>query len=141
MKISIELLHDGKPMLRRPIDHDPVVVGRNPECDICVPNDEVAPVQFVARREGEALKLVNKHSDGTAVNKEIVRETMQLANGDEISLGEVSARVSFEEGEEHENGGRTRTLAAAAPPGSAGFVLTLPERFPGGHPIPIFFFC
>jgi len=130
MRIGLELSHGGRTMLWRPLERGPLVVGNNPECDLCVPDDDnQAPVQCVIERRGDHLTLDNRHPEGTRVGDEQVTGHTALANDDIIQLGPVSARVRFIA--DGRAGGRTKTLAPNAPPAAGDFVVTAPEVHPG----------
>ncbi|OGQ78836.1 MAG: hypothetical protein A2289_11540 [Deltaproteobacteria bacterium RIFOXYA12_FULL_58_15] len=116
-------------MMWRPIEQGPLVIGRNPECDLCIPDDRLSPVQCVLRRNGDAVEIQNHHPDGTQVGNETVLESMPLANGDSLALGPVTAKVCFVA--DQGDGGGTKTLAPSAAVVEGEMFLTAPETHPG----------
>lgn len=97
MEIRLELLNGGRPVLIREVDEPLLLIGSNPECHLCVPDDNVAGIQCLLRKEGVALYLANRAADGTRVGAETVMDEMRLADGDVIALGAIEARVAFVE--------------------------------------------
>ena len=129
MRIGLELSAGGRTMMWRPIEQGPLVIGRNPECDLCIPDDRLSPVQCVLRRNGDAVEIQNHHPDGTQVGNETVLESMPLANGDSLALGPVTAKVCFVA--DQGDGGGTKTLAPSAAVVEGEMFLTAPETHPG----------
>ncbi len=128
MKVVLELAHQGKLVLRRPIEHGTLAVGRNPDCDLSIPDDGVAPVQCVVQRAGTEVTLVNRGAQGTRVGEEVVQETLRLADGDRIGLGQLVATVRFLH---EESSARTRSLTPEEARASAPLAVTVPEAQPG----------
>ncbi|MEL6546652.1 MAG: FHA domain-containing protein, partial [Myxococcota bacterium] len=111
MEIRLELYNDERRVLLREIDEPMLLVGSNPECHICVPDDAVASIQCVLRRSGNALYLSNRAAEGTRVGSEQVLEELRLADGDRIALGPIHAQVCFSNASDSSG---TRTLAPTA---------------------------
>ncbi len=109
MEIGLELSNGGRIMLWRTLDRQLMSVGRNPECDLCVPDEAVAPIQLLLRLDSGGVSLLNRHPDGTRAADELVTDELKLANGDAIELGPLVATVRFREGHALV-GGKTRTL-------------------------------
>ncbi len=132
MRIGLQLTHEQRVMLWRPLEPGVTVIGRNVEVDIAVPDERLAPVQCLLRRDGTTLVLENRSPDGTEVNGEPVLGQLKLAAGDCLTLGPMLACVVFEgappaEGE----AGRTRTLAPQVIAAPARVYLTAPLTHPG----------
>ena len=98
----------GRDTLWRSIDTPLFSIGRNPDCDLSVPDSGVAPFQCTLRRSGPLLVLVDESKDGTRVGSELVRSEARLADGDVIQLGPVTATVRYRG--VSPNGEGTRTL-------------------------------
>ncbi|MBI5509528.1 MAG: sigma 54-interacting transcriptional regulator [Deltaproteobacteria bacterium] len=130
MRIGLELTVADRPMLWRSIEGRELLVGANPECDLSVPVDGVAPVQCLLWREGAALHLTNRSAAGTEVNGQRRSDSLQLAAGDCLRLGPVSARIVFQG--EPASGNRTLTLEVGAAP-AATLRLVAPASHPGRH--------
>ncbi len=111
MEIRLELFNGDRRVLLREMEGPLMLLGSNPECHLCVPDESIANIQCLLRREGAALYLANRAAQGTRVGDETVMEELRLADGDRIELGPVCAVVRFH-GEE--TGSGTRTLAPQA---------------------------
>lgn len=69
------------------LDHELVVAGREPNCDIFLGDVTVSRKHAEIRREGSNFRLVDSGSlNGTFLNSKRV-ESAELANGDEIQIG------------------------------------------------------
>jgi hypothetical protein len=76
---------------------DPITIGRHPDCDIVLPNEEVSRQHAEVRREEDGFVLVDLGSlNGTKVNGSGVRGPRQLEDGDTITIFTHSIR--FEAG-------------------------------------------
>jgi hypothetical protein len=76
---------------------DPITIGRHPDCDIVLPNEEVSRQHAEVRREEDGFVLVDLGSlNGTKVNGAGVRAPRQLQDGDSIVIGAHTIR--FEAG-------------------------------------------
>ncbi len=96
MRIGLSLANAGRTVMWRPVEEGLTTVGRNPECELCIPDPEVSPIHALLRREGDVLTLVNRHLEGTAVGNEVVQDEMRLGDGDAIRVGPIVATVRFE---------------------------------------------
>jgi transcriptional regulator with AAA-type ATPase domain len=128
MRIGLDLSHHGRTMLWRPLEPGSLVVGSNPECDLCIPNGQLPPVQCVIERRGDSVTLDNRHPGGTRVGEELFREAAPLAHDDLIHLGPVTARVQFIA---NGRGERTRTLAPERLQAPARYEVSAPDARPG----------
>lgn len=126
MEIGLELTTNDRVMLWRTLDRQLMSVGRNPECDLCVPDESVAPIQLLLRLDPDGVTLMNRHPDGTRVGDELVVNDLKLANGDRINLGPMIATVRFTK-DRPAAVGRTRSLLQS--PGAEGpaLIVTAPE--------------
>lgn len=129
MDIRLELSHRGKAMLWRTIEQGSLVIGRNPESDLCVPHDDVAPIQCLVQRDGDIVTLLNRSPACTRVGEEQVAGRLRLANGDYVTLGPITAWIRFVAPDA--NRGRTRTLVVGSEPDAGCVALTFPELFAG----------
>ena len=76
---------------------DPVTIGRHPDCDIVLPNEEVSRQHAEVRREEDGFVLVDLGSlNGTKVNGAGVRAPRHLQDGDVITIG--AHNIRFEAG-------------------------------------------
>lgn len=75
----------------------PVVVGRDPSCDIVIGAGYVSARQARFSLLGRDLFVDDLGStNGTCVNGETIRSTTALAPGDVVSVGDVTLRVRFD---------------------------------------------
>ena len=85
------LLPDGN---RVPVESEPVLIGRLPECAVVLDDPNVSRRHAEVRRRDDDVVLVDLQStNGTRVNGVPVRERT-LADGDEISVGTTT--ITFE---------------------------------------------
>ncbi len=115
----------GRDTLWRSIDSSVFSIGRNPDCDLSVPDAAVSPMQCMLRRDGPLLVLVDASGRGTHVGGETVESETRLADGDVIQLGPVTATVRYRG--KPSTGEGTRTLHHEAK-AAATFVLKAGER-------------
>ena len=131
MRIGVSLCNAGRVIMWRFIDEGLTAIGRNPECDLCVPADEVPPILAVLRRENDALTLVNRDAHGTRVGAEVVTGELRLGDGDEIQVGPIVATVRFDrDGAASAGRGNTRTLTGTTPAAGRAWLM-VPEALPG----------
>jgi len=116
-------------MLFRPLEGTTLTVGANPECDLCLPVEGVAPVHAVLRRDGTGIYVTNKAAAGTGVNEESVTDERKLADGDRLGFAGIVARLRLQSDEESH--GRTRTLELGSSQVEPSFFLTVPDIYPG----------
>ena len=71
-----------------------VVIGRNPECDICIQHNSISGTHAEIRRTNRGDFEINdlKSSNGTKVNGIPINEPFKLSSGDTITLGHVIMR-------------------------------------------------
>lgn len=124
-------------MLWHALERGPVVIGRNAECDLCIPHADVAPVHAVICRDPASVLLTNRSAAGTLVNGSVVKSEMQLARGDCIQLGELSAILRFVEADGAEPVTRTLTGSGQSAEGSATIEVAGRRYVVGGRPVVI----
>lgn len=131
MEVGLELSNQGKTLLWRAIDRKAFIIGKNPDCDLCVPGDEVMPVQCVLRFRDRRLVLENSSSAALQVAGEAVAPQSEfvLANGDTFAIGHVLATVRFVGTSRHDSPGQTRTLGEQNTPDGGGILVRLPQVF------------
>jgi len=118
---ELALFRHGEELLRVALG-DRTSIGRDPECDVSLPDPALSRVQAVVERRGEAFHLLDRSGRGTRVAGEDVPEAV-LAEGAEIALGTWRAlfrATSPPAAEETRAGGATQARpagdAGAAPP-------------------------
>jgi DNA-binding NtrC family response regulator len=82
---ELALFRHGEELLRVPL-HDQTTIGRDPACDVSLPDPALSRVQAVIERRDDAFWLVDRSGCGTRVGAEAVSET-SLADGAEVALG------------------------------------------------------
>ncbi len=130
MRVGLELETNGRVVMWRSLEGALMTIGRNPECDLCLPQEDIADVHCVLQWNGEVLSA-KPHSAGLILNEESITDTTRLAVGDRLSLGSVTGVVRFEVGEELAAAGQTRTLVPEAFRKRSDLLIRLPEAFPG----------
>jgi FHA domain-containing protein len=83
------ILPDGS---RIPMEADPIVIGRMPECTVVLTDPNVSRRHAEIRRQGSDVVAVDLQStNGTRVNGMPIRERV-LADGDDITVGTTILR-------------------------------------------------
>jgi hypothetical protein len=83
------VLPDGQ---RVPVGDDPVTIGRMPECEVPLSDQNVSRRHAEVRRQGGEFVVVDLGStNGTRVNGSGVKER-RLSDGDEITVGATTLR-------------------------------------------------
>jgi len=132
MRLLLDLCFEGKSLLSRELGRGSTIVGCNPECDLCIPQGEIEPVQFILRRENLKLWLKNRSESGTRITcggvDEVITDECRLADGDSIVLGNLVGHVRFVDSD---SPGQTETLHRTATAPEKKYSICLPEQFPG----------
>jgi DNA-binding NtrC family response regulator len=109
----------GEELLRVPLG-DRTAIGRDPGCDVSLPDPAVSRVHAVIERRGDGFHLVDHSGRGTRVAGSDVPEAA-LADGTEISLGvwralfRAAAAAAGEETHAAGPSGATQVRAAGEP--------------------------
>ena len=82
---ELAFFRHGEELLRVALD-DRTAIGRDPGCDVSLPDPALSRVQAVVERRGDAWHLVDRSGRGTKVAGAEVPETV-LRDGAEIALG------------------------------------------------------
>ena len=71
-----------------------IIIGRNPECDICIQHNSISGSHAEVRRNGRGDFVITdlNSSNGTKVNGIPINEPFRLSSGDTITLGHVIMR-------------------------------------------------
>ncbi|MBN1960903.1 MAG: sigma 54-interacting transcriptional regulator [Deltaproteobacteria bacterium] len=112
MGIGIALSNADRTIMWRTIDTGLTTIGRNSECDLCIPDNEVPPMLAVLRNDGDTLTLINRNDDGTSVGNQIIKEEYRLGDGDSIKIGPITGTIHYQEDKEKSTKNMsTRTLS------------------------------
>src|SRR5512138_1921167 len=82
---ELTFFRHGEELLRVALG-DRTAIGRDPLCDVSLPDPALSRVQAVVERRGEAFHLLDRSGRGTRVGGAPVPETV-LQDGAEIALG------------------------------------------------------
>src|SRR5512142_1026413 len=82
---ELALFRHGEELLRVALG-DRTTIGRDPECDVSLPDAALSRVQALVERRGEAFHLVDRSGRGTRLGGADVNEA-RLSEGAEIALG------------------------------------------------------
>ena len=82
---ELAFFRHGEELLRVALG-DRTSIGRDPECDVSLPDTTLSRVQALVERRGDAFHLVDRSGRGTRVGGADVSEAM-LSEGAEIALG------------------------------------------------------
>jgi len=86
---ELALFRHGEELLRVALV-DRAVVGRAPECDVCLPDPSLSRVQAAFERRGDGWWLVDRSGRGTRLAGQVVSEA-PLSDGAEVALGSFRA--------------------------------------------------
>jgi hypothetical protein len=89
---ALYLLHGPR---RWALNQRPLTIGRQPECDITIPGDEVSRSHAYVVPTPTGPLLIDGSRSGTTVNGERMRAPWVLADGDEIQIGVSLLRVAL----------------------------------------------
>lgn len=84
LRSGLWLLHGPR---RWPLDRRPLTIGREPECDVTIPGDDVSRKHAYVVPTPTGPLLVDGSRIGTLVNGERMQAPWVLADGDEIRIG------------------------------------------------------
>ncbi len=97
-------------LLRLPLSNSDVNVGRHPDNDLTLSDEEISRFHFVLRKMGEGYQLVDKSRNGTFINGE--RVTSAFVNPhDEIQIGPWRAVFVSENASEKETVVKKTTIS------------------------------
>src|SRR5512143_934356 len=112
---ELAFFRHGEELLRVALG-DRTSIGRDPECDVSLPDATLSRVQALVERRGDAFHLVDRSGRGTRVGGAEVGEAA-LAEGTEIALGTWRAlfRAAPAPAAEETSAERGATMLRAAP--------------------------
>ena len=98
-----------------PAEDGSVVAGREPECEVNVPDPQVSRAHARFEWDGQRFRVVDaKSSNGTFVNERLVRDS-ELSHGDVVRMGSTRLRVVRRDASRRVlNGGASATNGASA---------------------------
>lgn len=124
MKVSVDLIVGGRLAVRTPIGEGVMSLGSAPHADLCLPHEGIAPVHLVLHRRGSKLSCANRSSSPFFVNGDEIKESVRLADGDKLALGELMLKFRFIA---DELGQATATMMMNAQPAQvAGLIIKIP---------------
>ena len=137
MSLGQVIIQHGDRVTEHDVGNEPLVVGRDPQCDLFFADKKLSRRHASFERAGNRLKLVDLGSrNGCWVNEERVEE-MLLAEGDSIRLG--SLQISFRAAAarptaEKEEGDSTMLLANESSLDESGTVVLASASLPDAEP-------
>ncbi|MBZ8181025.1 adenylate/guanylate cyclase domain-containing protein [Oscillatoria salina] len=89
-ELKLRLNMEGNPESTVRVDRDEFIVGRLPECDLCLPFSEIsrAHARFI-KRSGEWQLEDLGSTNGTMLNRFQINSPQKLSHGDVIQMGNV----------------------------------------------------
>jgi len=95
MSIAVRVAKDGRVTRSFGFDQDLIHVGRDPECDICLPGRAVSRRHLEIRRQDDAYWVFDAgSSNGTRINGAPGTEKA-LESGDHLSVGEFALWIEI----------------------------------------------
>ena len=92
IRSALWLLHGPR---RWPLDGRPLTIGREPECDITIPGDDVSRRHAYVVPTPTGPLLIDGSRTGTRVNGERMQAPWVLADGDEIRIGVSRLQIAL----------------------------------------------
>ena len=90
------IIRHGERVTEHPIDDHPLVVGRDPQCDLFFADKKLSRRHARFERDGDGIRLVDLESrNGSWVNEERVEERL-LTSSDAVRLGSLSVTLESE---------------------------------------------
>jgi pSer/pThr/pTyr-binding forkhead associated (FHA) protein len=97
MSISLVLLKKDGTKKVFPVRNKATILGRRPDCDLCI------PLQVVSRRhcqlsiEGQILKIRDLHSgNGTFLNGQKIGDEIEAKPGDRLQIGPLTFTIQID---------------------------------------------
>ncbi|MEC4986322.1 MAG: adenylate/guanylate cyclase domain-containing protein [Oscillatoria sp. PMC 1068.18] len=89
-ELKLRLNMEGNPESTVRVDRDEFIVGRLPECDLCLPFSEIsrAHARFLKRSDEWELEDLGS-TNGTMLNRFQINSPQKLSHGDVIQMGNV----------------------------------------------------
>lgn len=126
------IIHHGERVTEHDLRDTPVVIGRDPECDLFFADKKLSRKHARVERFGEGIRLVDLESrNGTWVNEMRV-EAHEVAPGDEIRLGGL--RIHIERDQERDPGDQSTIFLTTGQPPDLGTVALASEALQNSMP-------
>ncbi|MDD5134278.1 MAG: FHA domain-containing protein [Phycisphaerae bacterium] len=97
MSISLMLLKKDGTKKVFPVRNKATILGRRPDCDLCI------PLQVISRRhcqlsvEGQSLKIRDlRSSNGTFLNSQKVGDEIEAKPGDRLQVGPLTFTIQID---------------------------------------------
>ena len=82
----LDLYTDFKLQLSFKLESDKTVIGRDPRCEVQLPNNKVSRLHAVIYEDSSGHEIENLGANGTKVNGHLVEDTRTLMPGDLIAI-------------------------------------------------------
>jgi transcriptional regulator with AAA-type ATPase domain len=92
---QLEFHFDGQSLFVCPLQSGRTIVGRSDRCDVALPSDSVSRTHCVVERRTAGWVLTDRSKHGTLVNGQVAGQGYLLADGDELGIGEYTARFQL----------------------------------------------
>lgn len=87
--VTLQVLKGAKEGSRIPLSRSRTLLGRNPDCDICIPNDNVSREHAeIVMKDGKFYLRDLKSRNKTFLNNQPISSSIPLKNNDKISICE-----------------------------------------------------
>jgi pSer/pThr/pTyr-binding forkhead associated (FHA) protein len=97
MDISLILLKKDGTKKVFPVRDKATILGRRPDCDLCIPLQVVSRRHCQLSQEGNALKVRDlKSSNGTYLNGRKVEDEMDVKPGDNLQIGPLTFAIRID---------------------------------------------
>ena len=129
------IIRHGERVTEHPIDDHPLVVGRDPQCDLFFADKKLSRRHARFERDGDGIRLVDLGSrNGCWVNEERVEKKL-LTPSDAVRLGSLSVTLEAEpEPAERDDQESTVYLSAEPPSDDSGTMVLSSNDLPDAEP-------
>ena len=129
------IIRHGERVTEHPIDDHPLVVGRDPQCDLFFADKKLSRRHARFERDGDGIRLVDLGSrNGCWVNEERVEKKL-LTPSDAVRLGSLSVTLEAEpEPAERDDQESTVYLSAEPPSDDSGTMALSSKDLPDAEP-------
>src|SRR3989338_2249178 len=95
--VHLVFFKDGQPILKRPLDHQQMTIGRDASCDIQLTHPEISRQHCLLEKQNGSFAITDLSRNGTYVNEKRIRNQTLLELNDAVQVGPWSLLFSVEE--------------------------------------------
>lgn len=136
MAVRKIIIHHGDRVTEHEVSDRPIVIGRDPQCDLFFADKKLSRRHARFEREGDNVRLVDLGSrNGSWVNEEQIEDRI-LEQEDSVRLGSLHITLEYGEAETGEDGESTLLLSTEASPDDSSTVILSSSALPDAASTP-----